>query len=157
MTRATPSFEVVCDGCGQKNRIPVERVGMVARCGRCRGELAGPSAPLDVATAAELSDVLGRARVPVVVDFWAAWCGPCRMVAPEIAKVASARAGQWIVVKANTEPDPQLGAMHRIRSIPTMAVFMGGREMGRSSGARPAAAIEAFVESTLGPARAARG
>ena len=156
MTRATQSFEVVCDGCGQRNRIPVERVGAAGSCGRCHAELPAPGVPLDVATAAELSDVLTRARVPVIVDFWASWCGPCRMVAPEVAKIATKRAGEWIVVKANTEPDPRLGAMHQIRSIPTMAVFLGGREIGRTSGARPAAAIEAFVTSSLGPARAAR-
>jgi thioredoxin 2 len=100
--------------------------------------------------------VIATARVPVIVDFWAQWCGPCRMVAPEIAKVASHRAGEWLVVKADTEPDPQLGATYAIRSIPTLAVFQGGREIGRTSGARPAHAIESFIESTLGPARATR-
>jgi thioredoxin-like negative regulator of GroEL len=71
------------------------------------------------------------------------------MVAPEIAKVARARAGQWLVVKANTERDPAVGAAHGVRSIPTLAVFRGGAEVGRTSGARPAPAIEKFVEQTL--------
>lgn len=142
-------FEIACPQCGQRNRIPVDKVGEKGRCGRCRAALPAATKPLDVTTAAELRDVIAASRVPVVVDFWAEWCGPCRMVAPEIAKVASHRAGEWLVVKANTEPDPQLGAAYGIRSIPTMAVFQGGREIGRTSGARPAPAIEAFVESTL--------
>ena len=82
---------------------------------------------------------------PVVVDFWAPWCGPCRMVAPELARVASAQAGQVLVVKVNTDAVPELGERYRIRSIPTMAVFHGGREVARTSGAMPAAEIEAFV------------
>ena len=81
----------------------------------------------------------------VVVDFWAPWCGPCRMVAPELQKVAAANAGRYLVVKVNTDALPELGERFSIRSIPTMAVFAGGREVARTAGARPAADIEAFV------------
>jgi len=85
----------------------------------------------------------------VVVDFWAPWCGPCRMVAPEIARVAASRAGQWLVAKVNTEELPDLGARLRIQSIPMMAVFQNGREVSRTVGARPAAAIEEFVSTAV--------
>jgi thioredoxin 2 len=98
----------------------------------------------------ESFDALTRAsRLPVVVDFWAPWCGPCRMVAPELEKVAASNAGKYIVVKVNTDALPELGDRFSIRSIPTMAVFADGREIGRTSGARPARDIEAFVERTV--------
>jgi thioredoxin 2 len=89
--------------------------------------------------------VLANASTPVVVDYWAPWCGPCRMVAPELMKVGARRAGQWLVVKVNTDALSDLGQRYGIRSIPTLAVFSGGREVARTAGARPAADIEAFV------------
>ena len=85
----------------------------------------------------------------VLVDFWAAWCGPCRMVAPEIERLARATAGRYLVLKVDTEARQDIAARFRIQSIPTMAVIAGGQEIGRSSGARPAADIQAFVEQTL--------
>ena len=107
------------------------------------------AAVLDVDEASFERDVIQRsAEVPVVVDFWAPWCGPCRMVAPELARVASAHAGEYLIVKVNTDAIPELGERFGIRSIPTMAVFSGGREVGRTTGARPAADIEAFVRQS---------
>jgi thioredoxin 2 len=138
-----------CSACGQRNRVPVARAGAQGRCGKCKVALPGPAHPIEVEQAADLRAIIRGSKLPVVVDFWASWCGPCRMVAPEIAKVAQKQADNWLVVKANTEVDPALGAEHGIRSIPMMAVFHDGRELGRSAGARPAAAIETFVQQTL--------
>jgi thioredoxin 2 len=139
-----------CPSCGKKNRILLSRIGREARCGACGAGLAPPSEPLPVDQGGELSAVLRESSVPVLVDFWAPWCGPCRTVAPEIAKVAQRNAGRLLVVKVNTDVDPAVGQAHRISSIPTMAVFHGGREISRTSGARPAAAIESFVQQALG-------
>ncbi len=84
-----------------------------------------------------------------MVDFWAPWCGPCRMVAPELARVAASSAGRFVVVKVNTDAVPELGERFRIQSIPTMAVFAGGKEVARTSGAMPAAQIESFVNGAV--------
>ena len=98
-----------------------------------------------------MADVIEASRQqPVVVDFWAPWCGPCHMMAPELESVARSAAGRYLVVKINTDAVPDLGERFSIRSIPTLAVFDRGREAGRTSGARPAADIEAFVQSSLG-------
>ena len=141
---------VACAQCGRKNRLPYGRLNEVGTCGQCRADLPPISAPLDIGGEGQFDRLVAASPLPVVVDFWAPWCGPCRQVAPELEKVARARAGEWLVVKVNTEALPGLGARFGVQSIPTMAVFVGGKEAGRTMGAQPAAAIEAFVRSTMG-------
>ncbi len=138
-----------CPSCGQKNRRPFDRLDADTRCGKCQTPLAAAGAPIETPDAAAFDAAIKTSTLPVVVDFWAPWCGPCHMVAPELEKVAKDAAGRYLVIKVNTDAVPELGDRFGIRSIPTMAVFSGGREVGRTSGARPAADIEAFVQSSL--------
>lgn len=141
-----------CPSCGKKNRVLYAKVGEQAKCGSCGTALPPVAEPLAVDQGSELSGLLRESGLPVLVDFWAPWCGPCRSVAPEIAKVAERNAGKLLVVKVNTDVDQSVGAAHRISSIPTMALFQDGREVNRTAGARPAPAIEAFVRQSLGVA-----
>jgi thioredoxin 2 len=140
---------VACPSCGQRNRLPFGRFNADTRCGKCRTPLEAPSAPIETPDPAAFDTAVAQSSLPVVVDFWAPWCAPCRMVAPELAQVAKRNAGRYLVLKVNTDALPDLGERFGIRSIPTMAVFTGGREAGRTAGARPAAEIEAFIQSTL--------
>jgi thioredoxin 2 len=140
---------VECPSCHQKNRLAYAKLRETTRCAKCKTPLASVGTPVEVSTASEFDGLVASADIPVVVDFWAPWCGPCRMVAPEIAKVAARQAGKLLVVKVNTDEVQELGDRLGIRSIPTMAVFNGGREVARTSGARPAADIEAFVSNAI--------
>jgi len=142
----------VCAACGQKNRLAYGRLGDTSRCGQCKRELPPPAAPVEVARSADFDRLVASASVPVVVDYWAPWCGPCRMVAPELQKVAARQAGRLLIVKVNTDVLADLGERFQIRSIPTLAVFAGGREIARTAGARPADEIEAFIESAVSSA-----
>jgi thioredoxin 2 len=140
---------VSCAHCGRANRLAYDALNRTTRCGECKNPLSPPDAPIEITDAAAFDAAVAQSQVPIVIDFWAPWCGPCRMVAPELERLARSAAGRYLIVKVNTDAQTDLAARFRIRSIPTMAVMFGGRELARTAGARPAAEIERFVDQAV--------
>src|SRR5687767_9808571 len=132
-----------CNACGTLNRLDLQRVGERAKCARC-GELLHPDVPMQL-TDTNFDRVIGGTSVPVLVDFHADWCGPCRIVAPVVAEFARARAGSVLVLKVDTDRNPELSERLGIRGIPTLIVFRNGRETGRHVGLATRPQLEALV------------
>jgi thioredoxin 2 len=135
-----------CPKCGRRNRMRYEGLGKVFRCGQCQSELRPVGEPVDVHDDPVFDALISHSAMPVLVDFWAPWCGPCKMVAPEFRKVAKETAGQFILAKVNTEEVSSLAARFRVNAIPTMVLFENGMEVARQAGAMPAPQIRKFVE-----------
>ena len=114
---------VNCPNCGHRNRMKYEGLGTVFRCGQCQSELQPVSETVDIHNDLAFEALISHSAVPVLVDFWAPWCGPCKMVAPEVRKVARETAGRLLVAKVNTEEVPSLGRRFRVSAIPTMTLF----------------------------------
>lgn len=138
------SVKLFCATCGQGNRVPAERLTAGPKCGSCGDPLVtGKVAELDPAT----HDRMVRGDgLPLVVDYWAPWCGPCRMMAPEFARAAGALKGRARFAKIDTQDHPAVSQRLGIRGIPLLILWKGGREVARLAGARPAAEIAEFVK-----------
>jgi thioredoxin 2 len=141
------SIHIVCPQCNGTNRVPADKMNAELSCGKCQQALFNqhPCA-LD---AAGLQKQINFSDVPVVVDFWAPWCGPCRMMAPEFEKVCAQLEPQARFVKVDTEANQDAAGQHHIRSIPTLAIFKGGREVARITGARSAQDLAQWIHPHL--------
>jgi thioredoxin 2 len=138
------TLHLVCGKCGAVNRIPAARLAEGPKCGRCHAAvLDGAPVELD---AARFDAFIARNDLPVVVDFWAEWCGPCKMMAPAFAQMAREQRLQFRLAKLDTEASPDVAGRYGIRSIPTLIMFRNGQEIDRAVGALDAARLRAWLQ-----------
>src|SRR5437016_1327046 len=138
-----------CPKCGRRNRLRYQGLGQTFRCGQCQNEMEPLGEPVEIKHDLVFDALVNHSSVPVLVDFWAPWCGPCKMIAPEVRKVAIESAGQVLVAKVNTEELPSLARRFRVTAIPTMSIFRNGIEVAHQAGAMAAPAIRKFLERDL--------
>lgn|SRR5690606_3806828 len=142
------AFSVVrtCTSCGAQNRVPARHLASTGRCGACKATLPPTSEPLEIDSASAFHDIAQQAPVPILVDFWASWCAPCRMAAPEVHRVAQEMAGRALVLKVDTDRQPALAAQYGARAIPHFVVLKNGRVVFEQSGLVRSGAMRSWLE-----------
>lgn len=135
----------VCAQCKAQNRIPVRHLADTGKCGNCKSPLPPHATPIEVTSEQMFDEIITTSRVPVLVDFWATWCGPCRQVAPEVKKTAQSLAGKALVLKVDTDSLPEISQRYQVQSIPNFAVFTGGRLVRQRAGAIDHRQLEKFA------------
>lgn len=134
-----------CPACGTANRLAYARLGQQGRCGTCKTDLPLVAVPVEVADTQAFAALVSQSSLPLVIDFWAPWCGPCQMMAPEFAKAAALAAGEAVFVKVNTDEQPEIAGQFRVQGIPAFALVRLGRVAAQSSGFQPAARLLAWM------------
>ena len=137
-----------CPACGTANRIAYAKVSQQGRCGTCKADLPLVAAPVEMTSPAAFAALISQSPLPVVIDFWAAWCGPCQMMAPEFAKAASQATGEALFIKVNTDEQQQIASQFRIQGIPAFALIKNGKLASQTSGFQPAARLLAWMRQS---------
>ncbi|MFT4583326.1 MAG: thioredoxin 2 [Gammaproteobacteria bacterium] len=140
-------IQLACHHCNASNRLPSERLQDKPKCGKCGTNLL-PGTPVEL-NANNFATVTSKSGLPVIVDFWAPWCGPCKMMAPAFEQAAAEFATRAVLAKLNTEDEPAIGARFNVRSIPTLIVYKGGHEVTRQAGALDVGSLTRFIQRQI--------
>ena len=135
-----------CPACGTANRIAYPKVSQQGRCGSCKADLPHIAVPVEVSSPTDFAVLISKCPLPVVIDFWAPWCGPCQMMAPEFAKAAAKAASEAILVKVNTDEQQEIASQFRIQGIPAFALLKNGKIASQTSGFQPAERLLAWMK-----------
>ena len=137
-----------CPACGTANRIAYAKIAQQGRCGTCKADLPRITEPVEISALEAFAALVSQSPLPVVIDFWASWCGPCQIMAPEFAKAAAQTAGEAVFVKVNTDEQQQIAGQFRVQGIPAFVLIKNGKLAAQTSGFQAAARLLAWVRQS---------